>query len=730
VTDQHYPAAHRTRELESLSLLAILDLLRRNKFVIVVPLVVASLAAIGFAYYLPDVYEARALIALDIPPASASPYDRTLNAQAQLSVIRDAINRRSFIEPVIAEFDLYETTADGHAGDHSLDEMRSRLQLSVEGPQTLYLSFSSTDPEVAAAVVTRVADTFVEETDASQQSRVQDRVEQLEAEVDSAQTELDEYQQQIDDYRRRQRGQIPENLDTLIASLGRATSQLQEVNRNIVGLEAERNGVLEELRLLESLGYDRPAATPATQNARRADIERQLTAARDRYSDQHPTVTRLEAELARLDDPAASPGSDTGSVSTGDVGFRPRYIQQRASMERIDTQLTFYVSEKDRLVEETKEFQRQIDAIPQSDQQLAALTRQAENARTRYFDRLQRVEQARLDARLSSAGGPVGFRVAEAARVPDRKAGPARRRIAAMGLLVGIALGLGLMLVRHQLDSTFNDVDELRQFSGLPTLASIPRVRGKWFRRRRRAVVPTIEDEASVASEQYRILTSRIRKIADRECAQVLLVTSAAGNEGKTTTAVNTAIALSQIQPGRVLLIDADLRKPQVREVLGALHEGSFGPEEGLRQLLGSPNGLPQECFGRVGRLYLLAAADGTPDSFSDMTSDAVRKSLARLRKQFKYIVIDSPPLLPMVDSHLLAELADRVILIVRANQTRRETLSRMLQTFDLSKVLGFVMNGVDYSQKRYGPAYEYYAREYLKTEKKPWQGARLRILL
>jgi polysaccharide chain length determinant protein (PEP-CTERM system associated) len=729
MTGQKTGSERGASEFEALSLIGILALLRRRKLLVILPFVLTTATAVAFALYLPDVFEARALIDLDLPPSYANSYDPRMNAAGQLSAVRDAINRRSFLEPVIAEFDLYETT-DGQVETRDLEEMRSRLRLSREGPLSFYMSFEDTDPERAAGVVSRVSNAFIEGNETATRSRAQDRVALIEEEVATVQGELDGLQQQIDDYKDGARGRIPENLNTLTSSLNRVTNDLQALNRQIAVAEAERAGYQAEIRMYEGMGFDEVAATPATRDARRTDLEQRLAAARDRYSDQHPTVIDLEAQLERLG-PAPSATDGRGATGAGGGDLQPRYITLRASLERIDTQLDFYYEEKDRLVEESNEYQRQIDAIPVYDQELSALVREADNARSRYHDRLERLEEARLDARLMTTGGPVKFRLAEPARVPDVKSGPSRRRIVLMGALIGLALGFGLILVRHQLDSTFSDVDELRRFSHFPTLASIPQLPQPLLGRPGPSTVPTITDGVSVASEQYRILASRLQKMIDRECAQILLVTSSGGGEGKTTTATNTAIALSHIQSGKVLLIDADLRKPRVRASLREVHDGQFGTEDGFRQLLSSPNEMPPECFGKVGKLYVLASTDGRLDSLGDVTSESIRTAFARLRKKFKYIVIDSPPLLPIVDSHLLAELADRVILIVRAHQTRRETLARTLESFDVTKLLGFVMNGVDYAKARYGNVYHYYAKEYPQTEKKrSWRGAKLRILL
>jgi len=720
---QQQPNVDREKKLDSLTLLDIWALVRRHKFILVVPVVVFVSASLVYALKQPNRFRGHAVIALEVPASFTTTYNPTLTAQGQLAMVRETMNRRSFLEPVIDEFGLYETN-DGRANERSLEQMRSRVRLSVEGPLSFEVSFEDTDPAVAAGVVGRIAERFIEQSESTSESRTEAQISRLGNEVASAEQELEGYQQQLEAYKNRGNGKIPENLEVLIASLNRSTSQLQDINKSIVSAEGERAGVLEEIRLLEALGYDQPSASPAAQSARRLDLQRQLDAARERYTDQHPEVIRLEAELAKLD-----PESAVAPASGNAADMRPRYIQLKASLERLDTQLGFLNEEKDRLRGEIDGYQRQTDSISGYEQELSLLMRDYENARARYLDRVDQLAEARMDARVSG-GGAISFRVAEPARIPESKSGPSRSRIVLMGMLLGIFTGVALLLVRHQMDSSFDDVDGLRRFTGITTIASIPKIRLGLIHRNKAAMIPTATDVGSVASEQYRILTLRLRNMIDRECAQVVLVTSSAGGEGKTTTAVNIAIALSEMQQEKVLLIDADLRKPHVRQTLGLAGADGLGPEGGLRQALRSPKVLPLECFGRFHGLYVLAAAEGTANSGAEVTADGVRQAFARFRKQFKYIVIDSPPLLPMVDSHLLAEIADRVLLIVRANKTRRETLARTLDSFDLSKVVGMVLNSVDFSQARYGRAYDKYAKEYLQAAKGGRSGVKLRFFI
>jgi Mrp family chromosome partitioning ATPase len=208
----------------------------------------------------------------------------------------------------------------------------------------------------------------------------------------------------------------------------------------------------------------------------------------------------------------------------------------------------------------------------------------------------------------------------------------------------------------------------------------------------------------------------------------VLLVTSAGGGDGKTTTALNLSIALSELQEERVLLIDGDLRRPSVQEYLRAALEGEFDPApEGFIDLLDHPNGRVSEHVSKVGKLYVMAGDGETADSLDALITSSPRSAMARLRKHFKYIVIDSPPILFMVDSHLLADIADRVTLVVRARHTPREAFLRALESFDSSNLLGVIVNDVAHDQDGYRSASYYYQKRYLSAAKRSRTSIRAR---
>jgi capsular exopolysaccharide synthesis family protein len=219
-----------------------------------------------------------------------------------------------------------------------------------------------------------------------------------------------------------------------------------------------------------------------------------------------------------------------------------------------------------------------------------------------------------------------------------------------------------------------------------------------------------LTDPESIASEQYRLLSLKVRRQLVAHETPILLVTGLAGGEGKTVTAVNVALSIAGTLPGRALLIDSDLRKPRVHEYLGIPHS------KGFADLLRSPHSDSAEFLWKLKDLYVMPGGTGLSNPVSLLTSKNAAAVLQRLRGEFDFIVVDTPPVLPVVDSHVLAGLADGVILVVRARYTRREAIALGLEVFQAPNLFGAVINDVDPHGSGYASAYQYYNEHYAGT--------------
>ena len=215
---------------------------------------------------------------------------------------------------------------------------------------------------------------------------------------------------------------------------------------------------------------------------------------------------------------------------------------------------------------------------------------------------------------------------------------------------------------------------------------------------------------ASFAAEQYQGLRLTIERVARSRDVKVIAVSSPAAGDGKTVTSINLAGALARGSDDRVLLIDADLRRPSVGPMLGIEREA-----RGLSETL-SDASLPFADVLRSSPLPNLSVlpAGSMRGGVSELLRSASLEAILRdARGRFSYVIVDTPPLLPVFDSALLAKLVDAVLLVVSANQTPRKLLGEALNMLEPSKVLGIVFNRDERPLFGYYNSYNRYYREY-----------------
>lgn len=215
-------------------------------------------------------------------------------------------------------------------------------------------------------------------------------------------------------------------------------------------------------------------------------------------------------------------------------------------------------------------------------------------------------------------------------------------------------------------------------------------------------------DPASFAAEQYQGLRLTVERLARTRQAQVIAVTSPAAGEGKTVTSINLAGALARGSEARVLLIDADLRRPAIGKTFGLLD----AHVNGLADVIANTSATLDSAARRMQPYSLAVVPAGTPrpQVHQVLRSPRLEALLRDARSHYDFIVIDTPPLLPVFDSALLSRIVDGVLVVVAANQTPRKLLGEALNLVDPAKVMGIVFNRDDRPMFGY---YDEYYREY-----------------
>ncbi len=344
------------------------------------------------------------------------------------------------------------------------------------------------------------------------------------------------------------------------------------------------------------------------------------------------------------------------------------------------------------------------------------LKREADTNRELYKGLLQRMKEAGVSAGITASN----IQVVDQAEVPLKPHRPNKPLNLILAIVVGLFLGVGLAFFFEYLDNTVKTPEEVEQQIRLPSLGMVPEISHE---RRKRlesgksypVELVTYGHPRSLLSEAYRnIRTSILLSFSERPPKRIA-ISSPNPEEGKTTTVINTAIALSQTG-AKVVIIDADLRRPRVHKV--------FNDENGLglsNFLSGHTELEPLIKSTEIPNLFYISSGPIPPNPSELIGSKLFRSMIDSLGERFDHIVLDSPPILGFADTIILSTVVDGLILVVVGGKTPRETLQQAKEALHQvnAKILGVVINRINIHRSDYGYYYYRYHYYYGKEGKK-----------
>ncbi len=293
---------------------------------------------------------------------------------------------------------------------------------------------------------------------------------------------------------------------------------------------------------------------------------------------------------------------------------------------------------------------------------------------------------------------------------PAYRVGTTVRQKVILGVLVGLLLGLAGAFFLEYLDQTVKSSADIERALGIPVLGLIPHDPKLMphLNGRRAPVVPINKlDVGEPAVESYRALRTNVTFVGADRPLQFITITSPSPREGKTTTAVNLAITLAQ-SGRRTLLIDGDLRRPQAHRAFGLVHSpgltdvlvGDTSPREAIRPDI-------------LENLDMLPSGSLPPNPSELLGSDAMHSLVGQLRHDYDYLIMDTPPTLPVTDASIIATVADAAILVVRSGDTEETAAQRALEQLRRvrARVAGAVLNAVTHKRDREYTYYYSYGR-------------------
>jgi len=573
----------------------------------------------------------------------------------------------------------------------------------VPNTRLLDVTFESPDPTLAARVVNAHLNNFIEQNfkskfDAATQASnwLAGQLNEMKIKVESAEDARLAYERQ------NQIWTIDEKNDI-------STQKLGDLNKQLTEAQGERINKEAVYQLAQSGNYDAIAAVRESTVIQ--DILKQQTTLTSQYADavnqygpKFPKVLRIQAQIKDLDQLLEREKINIGNQVEAEYrGARERelLLQKALDQQKTETNAT-----AEKLV------------------QYNILSHEAEANKQLYDGMLQKLKEAGISAGLRSSN----IRIVDPALIPTGPSRPNKARNVMLSILVGLVGGIGLALLREYLDNTVKTPDDIEALAHLPSLAVVPALSnasgkrtGRFSRLLRAPVIASKEGRAelishnmpqSQMSEAFRALrTSLLLSQADHP-PQVILMTSALPREGKTTAAVNLAVTLAQLGD-KTLLVDADLRKPGINRALSLVD----GKHAGLSSYLAGVSSLDLITVPHPAITNLAAIPTGPipPNPADLLSSRRLTELIAELRTRYKFVVIDSPPIMAATDAVILSVLVDGVLMVVRSGETPKEAFVRTRDLLASVKchMLGVVLNAVDASSPDYYYSYRYYPYSY-----------------
>lgn len=576
--------------------------------------------------------------------------------------------------------------------DNPLTLLRKELEVTVgERDDIINISIELENPTDAGQIVNSVVDAYITKYAEERRTDVVDVVNILRSEKQRSDEDLDERRRALEDFRRdhvtlavqSKEGREGNVVTELFAALSK------ELNTTQIELLEAKTRFARAQKMLENpdqLPFLMELARSAQADPRRGDLDAQIQVLEQNLISQqakwgagYPAVRLIEESLQKLQDRRAE--QQQATLNAYVEGLRQNY--ELLAQRRDELQ---------------KAYDKQFALATEVSQQSAKLAdlQEAYKQTAEYCDTLNK--QIR-EVNLSENVGAMNVSILEVAG-PGLQTFPDRPKTLSLGLALGAMAGFGLAWLRNLLDHRLKSIEEIAAVMQLPVIGAVPLVAGSRGRDGDRSAggrIVTLQPR-SVAAEAIRTLRTALYFGLAGD-AKTYVVTSPAPGDGKSTVASNLAIAMAQSNQ-RVLLIDADMRKPTQHEIFGVTASAGFS--DVLSGVLPAIEGVVP---GVAPSLDLLPCGRIPSNPVELLNNGMLPEVLEQLLRHYDQIVIDSPPVMPVADSRLIATMVDCSLLVLRAERsTRRISVGARDELLRVrTQRLGVVVNAAPLHRSGYG---------------------------
>ena len=589
------------------------------------------------------------------------------------------------------------------------------LDIHVVQDTTLVdISFTTPDPELSARLADAHARAYIRSGIESHSTASKEAEHFLQGKLGDLKHRLQQSELALNDYRR-QKGIVP----GLMALNGKDTmvlDRLSELSKDMTTAQVKRIEFEAQVELIHERHYSALPAVVSNQLIQRLetqinDLTAKSAAMEAQFTSAYPPLARLKVQMAELRNTLGQEVAK--AIGATEAAYQQALAQERKLTEEVDRQKAVALSLNDAAVEYT------------------ILQREVDTNRRLYDSVLERMKNLSFAAASESSN----VSIVSPALAPTVASSPKKAHTFALAAPLSLGGALGLAFLLEMLDNRLENTDKVERRLHLPTLGSIPdfaEAEGRPYTRRyglsalRRmrqkdaspnetmslpapaSRLVALHQPYSLASEAYRSFRTALMLARADAPPRVILMTSSVPREGKSVSAVNTAIVLAQLG-GNVLLMDCDLRRPACHTYLG------LGNDGGLTGILSGTQEAEQVIQPTaIEHLHLLSAGMNAPNPNELLASQTMGRLLDRMRERYSYVVIDSPPTMAVSDAVVLSTMVDGMILVVDSTSTSvhypKAACAQLKHA--RARILGVLLNKVAMHSHNYG-YYESYYRYY-----------------
>src|SRR5215813_1943720 len=471
-----------------------LDMLRRRLWLAITLFSVVVTAAASPAVFLPNIYKATALILVE---GQQVPQDYvrstvTMGVERRLQIISQEILSRSRLGQLVEQFKLYQDLNKQKAPEDTIAAaMRRDIGIQITGRGSgigndtvvFEVSYTNQDPQTVMQVANTLASFYIEENLKVREAQALGTSEFLRAELEEVKKQLEAQEQQVVEYKTRHMGELPEQLNANLSTLSVLQKQLEIVSDNLTRARERRNVLMQMGEMDAALTSLGPSTSLGAGDARLGTLslgtlKRQLAELKLRFSDKHPDVIRLKQQISALEAEAKNQAQPeiTQPTDTSLSLAVPKRSSAQIEQATADAEIKGLNDDLVKVQRDISVYKQRIENTPQRDQELTSISRDYNATRELYVSLLKRLDEAKLSDSLEERQKAERFRLLEPAVYPKEPVGPKRAKFIVVGFVLGLGAAMAGVLLWEFLDSSFHRVEDLKTFTTVRILGTVPQI--------------------------------------------------------------------------------------------------------------------------------------------------------------------------------------------------------------------------------------------------------------